>query len=64
VKQVGPAFSKFVPEPIATRSAAIFNVLATMSTARSTPIPVPVANAVRSHISCTAAISGNVRSAV
>jgi hypothetical protein len=76
---VGPALSNVIPEPIATRSAAMFNVLAPIRITKSdpttrrprrwkcrvasSPSPVPVASAVRSHISWTPAISGNVTSA-
>jgi hypothetical protein len=68
-----------MPEPMATRSAAMFKALATMRATRSTariarparwkrltansPRPVPVARAVRSQISWTPTINGNVRSA-
>jgi hypothetical protein len=65
--QVGPAWRSCIPEPMATRSAAIFSELATMRATRSTarterpsrpkrvtassPRPFPVARAVRSQIS-------------
>jgi hypothetical protein len=74
--QVGPAWSSCIPEPTATRSAAMLRALATMRATRSTaridrpvavkrltansPRPLPVARAVRSQISCTAAIKGSV----
>ena len=74
-----PAWSKCIPCPIATRSAAMFNTLASISSARRTPTatrvrrenrarissprPLPVVSAVRSQISCTADISGHVTSA-
>src|SRR5207248_6317709 len=77
---VGPNPNKFIPLPTATRSAATFNVLARINTATKTvstrfqprlkrltansPSPVPVAKAVRSHISCTADINGSVSSDV
>lgn len=76
----GPAWSRFIPEPIATASAAMFNVLAASNAKRSTPSttlqervklraasspsPAPVASAVRSQISWTAAMSGKVSNAV
>src|SRR5450755_4789475 len=74
--QVGPACSRFIPLPTATRSAEIFNAFATINATSSTtrigralarnfsvansPSPRPVARAVRSQISCTPAINGNV----
>ena len=73
---VGPRFRRCIPAPIATTSAVMFNKFAAMraatrthSTARhlgnlrtaSSPSPRPVASAVRSHVSWTAAISGNVK---
>ncbi len=77
---VGPAWSNCMPEPTATRSAAMFSAFATISnptrpitmlralppsrTVASSPNPLPVASAVRSQISWTVAINGNVSSAV
>jgi hypothetical protein len=74
--QVGPACKSVIPDPTARRSAVTFNVLATINAvtrtdrtirprranfcAASSPRLRPVASAVRSHISWTAAISGNV----
>jgi hypothetical protein len=74
---VGPACNNVIPDPTATRSAAIFSAFAptkptskvpTISRAAppgqrcgtNSPSDFPVANAVRSQISCTAVISGNV----
>jgi len=69
-----------MPEPMAARSAATLRQLAMSSATTSTPIThcaprsnlrrtrvprlSPVANAVRSQISCTAYISGNDSGAV
>jgi hypothetical protein len=75
--QVGPACSRVMPEPTATRSAAMLRAFAPINATSSTPVrvravrlrhwvvtgsprPLPVARAVRSQISCTAVISGNV----
>src|SRR5277367_4034014 len=77
---VGPAWRRFMPAPMATKSAATLRVLAMIKTPKSTatmdrpvrrnrfvansPRPTPVASAVRSQISCTAAMSGKVNKAV
>ncbi len=78
--QTGPRCRRFIPAPMASRSAVMLRVLATMRPTTRAPttmrplvsnrrrhrVPrlLPVARAVRSQISCTVAISGNVTRAV